>query len=125
MVSPDPIDLNTLIKRSQVVMSHAWMVRAYVRHADEAEEFPELMEIGRAVFDLSRALETRVADPPAYFQMLAKKLGKFRRAVEQFALDAPKASAHTNFIQAVNSIRACCEELDEILQSARTAGGVR
>jgi hypothetical protein len=110
-----------LVERAQLVMAHAWMVRAFVRHSDEAEDFPELTEIGRAVFDLSRALETRIDDPPAYFKMLSKKLGKFKQAVEQFASDAPKASAHTNFAQAVVSIRGCAKELEHLLAAFQAA----
>lgn len=116
MLPPNDSSLISLVQRSQVVMAHAWTVRAFVRHSDEVEDFPELGEIGRAVFDLSRALEAHVDDPAGYFKMLQKKLGKFRAAVEQFAVDAPKASAHTNFAQAVMSIRGCADELQAILE---------
>ncbi|MFM7162307.1 MAG: hypothetical protein ACKO3P_18285, partial [Planctomycetaceae bacterium] len=51
------------VARCQAILAHAWMVRTFVKHSPEAEEFPELLELPRAVFDLSRALETRVADP--------------------------------------------------------------
>lgn len=95
-------------------MAHAWVARAFVRHSDEVEDFPELGEIGRAVFDFSRALETKTGDPAAYLKMLSKKLGKFRAAVEQFAADAPKASAHTNFTQTIASLRTCVDDLTEL-----------
>src|SRR5262249_31480118 len=74
-----------------------------------------LMGIVRNVFDLSRALETRVADPPAYLHMLKKKIGKLRKAAEKFRHDAPLASTHTNFQQAVLSMDACVASFDEIL----------
>lgn len=118
MVPSNDSSLTSLVQRSQVVMAHAWIVRAFVRHSDEVEDFPELGEIGRAVFDLSRALEAHCDDPPGYFKILQKKLAKFRAAVEQFATDAPKASAHTNFAQAVISIRGCADELRSILEQA-------
>ncbi len=105
-------------------MAHAWVVRAFVRHSAEIDDFPELGEIGRAVFDLSRALETRVNEPVGYFKMLGKKLGKFHKAVEQFAVDAPKASSHTNFAQAVVSIRACADGLTELLELSRSLPAV-
>lgn len=105
-----------IVGKCQKVMAHAWMVRTFIKHADEAEDFPELMEIVRAVFDTSRALETRVNDPAAYLKMLAKKLGKLKAASAQFRQDAPVASTHTNFQQAVISMEACCEELDSLLQ---------
>ena len=89
-----------------------------MRHTDEAEDFPELTEIGRAIFELTRALETRGDDRVAFFRMLRKKLGKFRTAAEKFAVDAPAASSHTNFEQAVISIRGCAAEFEEILAQA-------
>ena len=103
-----------LVSRCQTVLAHAWMVRTFVKHSAEAEDFPELMGIVRGVFDLSRAVETRVGDAAEYFKMLDKKLPDLRRAAEQFALDAPLASTHTNFLQAVISIRASTAELEDL-----------
>ena len=106
-----------VVERSQVLLSHAWMVRTFVKHSDEAEDFPELMHIARAVFDASRALETRVDDHTAYIKMLQKKISKLRKATDQFALEAPEASLHTNFEQAVISIKACTSELEALLEN--------
>jgi hypothetical protein len=92
------------------------MVRTFVKHSSEVEEFPELMGIVRSVFDLCRSLESRVADPPAYVHQLRKKFSKLRAATEQFAQDAPLASDHTNFKQAVISMQTCVGELGEILE---------
>ena len=41
------------VARCQQLLAHAWMVRTFVKHSPEVEEFPELMgivrsEIGRA-----------------------------------------------------------------------------
>lgn len=108
-----------IVERCQTIMAHAWMVRTFVKHSEEAEDFPELMMLARAVFDTSRALETRVDDPPAYFKMLSKKLGKLRAAAEQFRQDAPNASAHTNFQQAVISMDACVAGLTELLDASK------
>jgi len=96
-------------------MAHAWMVRTFVKHSAEVEEFPELMEVVRTVFDTARALETKVTDPPGYLHLLRKKMSKLRKAAEQFAHDAPLASDHTNFKMAVSSMRACVQQLDEVL----------
>ncbi len=109
---PSPLEL---VARSQIVLAHAWMVRTFVKHSTEVEDFPELMGIVRAVFDLSRAVEPRVGDPVEYFKMLDKKLPELRRAVEKFAIDSPLASTHTNFAQAVISIRASTEDLASLL----------
>src|SRR5204863_3990596 len=89
------------VARCQTILAHAWMVRTFVKHSPEVEEFPELMGIVRNVFDLCRSVESRVSDPPAYIHQLRKKLSKLKAAAAQFALDAPVASDHTNFRQAV------------------------
>ena len=103
------------VARSQIILSHAWMVRTFVKHSEEVEDFLELSNIVRAVFDASRALETRVDDPDAYLKMLRKKISKLRKATDQFAIDAPEASLHTNFEQAVISMNACTKALGELL----------
>ena len=100
-------------------MAHAWMVRTFVKHSPEVEDFPELMELVRTVFDTARALETKVSDPPGYLKMLRKKIGKLRQAADQFRTDAPLASTHTNFQQAVVSMDACVGELQSLLDLAQ------
>ncbi len=105
------------VRRCQNVFAHAWMVRTFVKHSPEAEEFPELMPVVRTVFDVSRSLESRVDDPEAYFRQLRKKMKKLRDAAIHFEREAPLASDHTNFKQAVQSMNACVEELQRILNS--------
>ena len=118
MASKMSLSLEQAVARCQTIMAHAWMVRTFVKHSPEVEEFPELMDIVRTVFDLSRALETRVADPAGYLHMLKKKIGKLRKAADKFRQEAPLASTHTNFQQAVISIDACVAELEEVLAAA-------
>ncbi len=115
MATPDP----TTVDRCQNIMANAWMVRTFVKHSEEAEDFPELMTIARAIFDTAMALETRIDDPPAYMKMLAKKIGRLRKAADQFRADAPLASTHTNFKQAVQAVDFCIAELTELLDSCQ------
>lgn len=107
-----------IVSECETVMSHAWMVRTFVKHCDEVEDFPELMGIVRAVFDTSRALETRSADPTGYLAMLRKKIGRLRAAAKQFRRDAQAASTHMNFRQAVLSMDACVARLEQLLATA-------
>jgi hypothetical protein len=106
---------SAVVERCQTILAHAWMVRTFVKHSPEVEEFPELMGIVRNVFDLCRSVESRVSDPPAYVHQLRKKLSKLKTAAAQFAVDAPLASDHTNFRQAVSSIAGCVRDLESIL----------
>lgn len=103
------------VARCQEVLAHAWMVRTFVKHSPEVEEFPELMQIARTVFDVSRSLESRVSDPDAYFRQLRKKFRRLREATAAFAVDAPLASDHTNFRQAVISMQACVATLEQLM----------
>jgi hypothetical protein len=112
-----------VVQRCQTVMAHAWMVRTFIKHSDEIDDFPALMGIVRAVFDTSRALETRVDDPAGYLKMLRKKIGKLRAAAGQFRTDAAEASSHTNFQQAVMSMDACVDELESLLQAGERLVG--
>ena len=105
------------VSRCQVIFAHAWMVRTFVKHSDVLEDFPELMQIVRTVFDTCRALEPKVAEPVEYLTALRKKISKLRGAADQFRVDAPIASDHTNFRQAVISIDGCVAELEAILKS--------
>lgn len=110
-----PTDVRSVVDRCEIVMAHAWMVRTFIKHSEEIDDFPELMGIVRTVFDTARAVETRVDDPAGYLKMLGKKISKLRRAAEQFRHDAPLASSHTNFQQAVVSMDACVVELESLL----------
>ena len=112
-------DLASLVTLFQQKMAHAWMVRTFIKHSDEVEDYPELMGIVRAVFDMSRAIESRVDDPPDYFKFARKKIGKLREAAEQFREDAWGASTHTNFQQAVMSVLHATDEMEGILEQVR------
>jgi hypothetical protein len=105
-----------VVTRCQSILAHAWMVRTFIKHSSEVEDFPELMGIVRSVFDLCRSLESRITDPPAYIHQLRKKFSKLKTATEQFAHDAPLASDHTNFKQAVISMQTCVVDLGKILE---------
>lgn len=107
--------LAQLVDRFQKTMAHAWMVRTFIKHSDEVEDYPELMGIVRAVFDMSRAIESKTDDPAAYFRFARKKIGKLRKAAEQFQQDAWAASTHTNFQQAVTSILYSTEQMELLL----------
>jgi len=112
------ISFVALVERCEKVMAHAWMVRTFVKHSEEVEEFPELMGIVRAIFDVSLALESRRHDPARYLRMLRTKFDRLRRAADEFRRLAPEASSHTNFRQAVISMDACIEDLQSVLDTS-------
>ena len=117
-INPNAQALTKLVERSQKLMSHAWMIRTFVKHSDEVDDFPELNEMARTIFDVFRAVETQVQDPAGYFKTVRKKLGKLKAAAEQFEKDTWHASTHTNFQQAAIAARFLGEQLTELLEQA-------
>lgn len=118
--------LTDIVRRCDDILAHAWMVRTFVKHSEEVEDYPEvegLMGVVRTVFDACRALETRVDDPPAYLHMLRKKFSKLKKAAAQFEQDAAKVSIHTNFVMAVRSMNVCVRDLESLLQQAAALSG--
>ena len=97
------------------LLAHLWMVRTFVKHSEEAEEYEELLDLPRVAFDAARALETRLDDVPGLRRMLAKKVPKLRRAAAAFRTNAAAASTHTNWQQAVVSLDAVVAGLSDLL----------
>lgn len=112
---PRTTDIIEAASQIDGIFAHLWMVRTFVKHAPEVEDFPELMQVVRAIFDASRAIEAHREDPADYLRMVKKKRAKLRAAAEQFKKDAPLASDHTNFKMAVRSLEAALESLDRLL----------
>ena len=118
---PTPQDC---VEQAQKILAHAWMVRTFIKHSEEVEDFPELMQMARTVFDVAMALESKRDSPREYFRMLEKKIGKLRKSALQFEQDAPEASSHTNFQQAVISLNTSVEELDFLLQQFQSLSSI-
>jgi hypothetical protein len=114
----DRARLDALVQRSQNVMAHGWMIRTFIKHCDEVEDFPELNEMARTIFDVFRAVETQINDPVAYFRTIRKKISKLEQAAEQFRKDAWHASTHTNFQQCAIAAAFLGQQLRELLDEA-------
>jgi len=118
-LTPESVEqLKLLVSRSQKVMAHGWMIRTFIKHSDEVEDYPELNEMARTIFDVFRAVETQVEDPHSYFKTVRKKLGRLFAAAEQFEKDAWHASTHTNFQQAAIAAKFLGEQLLELVTEA-------
>ena len=103
--------------RIDTLLSHVWMVRAFLKHSEEAEQDDELREVHRALYDymLSLGAPLQAGDPAAYLKQARKKLAKLRRATEWFVEIQPDVSAHTNFQMAAHSLSAAVAEIAELL----------
>lgn len=98
-------------------LSHVWMVRRFLKHAEETEDDAELQEIARDLYDFMLAVGPARTehDWPAYLKLARKKLKRLRRATELFVEIQPEVSGHTNFSMAAKSLKLAVDAINEIL----------
>lgn len=105
-------------------LAHVWMVRAFLKHSDEAQEDDELAEVHRELYDYMLALGGPLKEGNAeeYLKLARKKLGKLKKATEKFAQLQPQISTHTNFQMAVVSLRTAVGEVAKLLEEQDAIG---
>ena len=105
------------MQRIDALFSHVWMVRAFLKHSEEAEEDDELREVHRALYDVMLALGRPLSENDAefYLKQTKKKLGKLKRAKDLFLEIQPEVSGHTNFQMAAKSLDLSVREIAKLL----------
>lgn len=100
-------------------IAHVWMIRTFLKHADESEEDEELRSIVRDLYDFILAVGplNEVDDPAVYLKMAKKKLSKLRKATELYEEIQPEVSGHTNFAMAARSLRTAVDRIAAIVLS--------
>ncbi len=106
-----------LMRQIDTLLSHVWMVRAFLKHSDEAEDDEQVQEVHRALYDYMLALggPLRQEDSAAYLKLARKKFSKLNRATQLFVEIQPDVSTHTNFQMAAQSLSAAVREIDRLL----------
>ncbi len=109
------------MKRINLILAHAWMVRAFLKHAEEIQEDEEMLEVPRMIFDYIRALEPSYQrrDAKDYLHRARGKLPKLRRVAEFFAREYRRVSDHTNFEMAARSLSGCVRQIEEVLAAVK------
>jgi hypothetical protein len=104
------------VERLNAVLAHAWMVRTFLKHADEIQQSEEMLDVPRTLYDSIRAVEParERGDLADYLRRLKGKLPKLRRAAEYFAIHFKEFSPHTNFEMAAASLMGVLRQLEEI-----------
>ena len=105
-------------------LSHIWMVRAFLKHSEEAEEDEELCDVHRGLYDYMLALgkSSNESDSAAFMKTAMKKFAKLRRSCQLFFDIQPEISSHTNFIMAAKSLRNSLDSLANIIETFKSAG---
>lgn len=111
-MSPD-----AAMERINLILAHAWMVRQFLKHADEVQDDEEMLEVHRMIFDYSRAVEPSYQrkDASEYLRRARGKLSKLRKVAEFFLANYQRASSHTNFQMAAISLTFVVKQIEEVL----------
>ena len=110
------------VERLNVLLAHLWMVRTYLKHADEVMEDEQLVEIPRLLYDSIRAVEPAylAGDHATYLRRLKGKLSKLKRGTELFAREYKRVFAHTNFEMASVSLQGAVRQMEEVFAAIRS-----
>jgi len=113
---------NEAVERLNSILAHLWMIRTFLKHADEVVEDEELIEIPRLLYDSIRAVEPAFlkGDFPTYLRRLKGKLPKLRKGAELFAREYKRVSAHTNFEMASLSFTGAVRQMEEVFAAIQS-----
>ena len=105
------------VSEIDLLLSHVWMVRTFLKHSEEAEEDDELREVHRTLYDYMLALGGPLADGDhaKYLKQSKKKLKKLKNATELFLEIQPEISSHTNFKMAASSLKIAVDQIAAIV----------
>jgi hypothetical protein len=98
-------------------VAHVWMVRAFLKHSDEAAEDDELASVHRDLYDFMLALGPSLdaGDEATYLKMAKKKFNKLQKATGLFIEIQPEVSGHMNFKMAARSLRLAVDRISQLL----------
>jgi hypothetical protein len=104
------------VARLNTVLAHAWMVRTFLKHADEIQSDEGMLDVPRTLYDSIRAVEPAFqrGDHADFLRRLKGKLPKLRRVADHFAAHFKAFSPHTNFEMAAASLSGVVRQMEEI-----------
>lgn len=104
------------VTRLNTVLAHAWMIRTFLKHADEVQENEAMLDVPRTLYDSIRAVEPAFqrGDFGDFLRRLKGKLPKLRRAAEYFRDHFKEFSPHTNFEMASASLLGVVRHMEEV-----------
>ena len=123
MSSPEPnaasesLPVPEKVARLEKLMAHLWMVRAFLKHCDEAEDDEDICDIQRELYDYIHAVGVHVeqGQPAEALRFAKKKLRRLREATQLFNEIQEEVSTHTNFRMARRSLAAVFESVEALL----------
>jgi hypothetical protein len=103
-----------------IILAQAWMVRTFLKHAEEIQDDEAMLDVPRMIFDYIRALEPSYErrDAGEYLRRARGKLPKLRQVADYFATHYRNVSDHTNYQMAAVSLGDCVRRIEEVLRKA-------
>lgn len=116
-VEPIEVEPIEVVRAIDTQIAHVWMIRTFLKHADESQDDEDLRDIVRDLYDFILAVGPvdEGDDPKVYLKMAKKKLSKLRKATELYEEIQPEVSGHTNFAMAARSLRTAVNEIHRVM----------
>lgn len=98
-------------------LTHVWMIRTFLKHADEAEDDEDLRSVVRDLYDFILAVGPvdHDIDVASYLKMARKKMRRLIGATELYEAIQPEVSGHTNFAMAARSLRLAVDRIHDLV----------
>ncbi len=116
---PEHLDPMQRVHAIDTEIAHVWMIRTFLKHADESEDDEDLRSVVRDLYDFILAVGplNEVSDPAVYLKMAKKKMSRLRRATELYEEIQPEVSGHTNFVMAARSLRTAVDRIEATIKA--------
>lgn len=108
-----------ILDRAAPQLAHLWMIRTFLKHAEEVQDHDDILEVPRTLFDAIRAMEPAM-EAGDYLRALHKlrgKLPKLESVRDLYLSRYREISDHTNHQMAAQSLDAAVKALGTILHS--------
>jgi hypothetical protein len=107
------------VARLNTILAHAWMIRTFLKHADEIQADEGMLDVPRTLYDSIRAVEPahQRGDLADFLRRLKGKLPKLRRVADHFSAHFREFSPHTNFEMASASLLGVVKSMEEVFAS--------
>ena len=104
-------------RRLEDLFAHVWMVRTFIKHAEETEEDDDLKGVQRELYDVMHSLGPFVDanDAEGFLKQTRRKLKKLRDAAALFIEVQPEISDHTSFRMAARSLKSAIDEIAQLV----------
>jgi hypothetical protein len=105
------------VAQIEPLLAHLWMVRTFLKHAEEIQDSLEMLEVPRNLFDVIRATEPALqsGDHGRYIHKLRGKMVRLREARDFLSAQYSVYSDHTNYQMAARSLDAATKAIEAVL----------